>query len=901
MVLLTSLFVITTPVQAETAADASWTDDTIVYDGRSFVGPISASLVKDLGLAKDTIAYVAEENAPAPQRGGSNSSNSPPSVYHVIYFATTDDLSSVTTAQYRTYDVERNNTGLRYTNASSPSSITIDNTTYGNTSGQGSCQVPGGVGWVICPVSNFLATAVDWSYTQLEAFLAVQPLTLTNPNDSMYTAWNIARSIANVAFVIAFLIIIYSYTTNLGISNYGLKKMIPRLIIAAVAVNLSFIICAVVIDASNILGYSIQDVLMTIRDDLFNSAADVPNANQNWNWELLTASILGGGVGLGALALATYGSAISFVYMLVPLLIGLALVGLVILLILAARQAIIVILVIIAPLAFVAYLLPNTEKLFERWRGLFTTMLVFFPIFSLVFGGAQLAGAITIQNASSVAMIILGLAIQIAPLVIMPIILRFSGGLLGKIAGIINNPSKGLLDRTKNWSKARQDAHKYSHAGKFRNRENLISSAKKAVKEAEKKYKAKPTAANAQKLKDQRRHYNRTVARSRFRGTNLAARYGSWSEYSNYTTEKRKQTGEEEVKGYNQDRLTRSWSGREMIRREALAHHSVEESKFKQQEIAEVMMAGKNIDAKNSIRMNARRQALSRATIERAVHMKEESLVIQNAITAAQGIQTVNYATALKESADLRNRAGGIDPDGAQRALAGALKTLSEAHAKNIANLNAIMDHANLNNDMTLALAKGVAQSNNGIRIDATKDAIEAAISRVAGGGSYFHMLDLVEHMDLSNGPGSVEDHRIALVDALRKNSGRPKFYGATWLDKITQGIPGGVGQSGVDNEIYATLNATKFSPEVLVSQDQDVIKRVGQATRRNTGQVRNPALATLKKQIIDTYSDPQYSGRIAERDPHLRDLINQLDAAGIVAEGMTATEEKNARSKVNL
>ncbi len=38
---------------------------------------------------------------------------------------------------------------------------------------------------------------------------------------------NIARGIANACFIIAFLIIIYSQITSIGINNYEIKKMVP--------------------------------------------------------------------------------------------------------------------------------------------------------------------------------------------------------------------------------------------------------------------------------------------------------------------------------------------------------------------------------------------------------------------------------------------------------------------------------------------------------------------------------------------------------------------------------------------------------------------------------------------------------------------------------------------------
>ena len=123
--------------------------------------------------------------------------------------------------------------------------------------------------------------------------------------------------------------------------------------------------------------------------------------------------------------------------------------------ILAARQAIITVCIIVAPLAFVAYVLPSTEKYFEKWKDLMMTMLLMFPLFSLVFAGAQLAGLAIIQNATSIIQIIIGMAVQVAPVVITPMLIKFSGSLLGKVAGMINNPNRGLVDRTRNWSKDR--------------------------------------------------------------------------------------------------------------------------------------------------------------------------------------------------------------------------------------------------------------------------------------------------------------------------------------------------------------------------------------------------------------------------------------------------------------
>ncbi|QQR51771.1 hypothetical protein IPF89_04465 [Candidatus Saccharibacteria bacterium] len=71
-------------------------------------------------------------------------------------------------------------------------------------------------------------------------------------------------------------------------------------------------------------------------------------------------------------------------------------------LILIGRQALIILLIVISPLAFVAYLLPNTENLFKKWYKLFSTLLLLFPIVALVFGASKLASTILSAAANGV-------------------------------------------------------------------------------------------------------------------------------------------------------------------------------------------------------------------------------------------------------------------------------------------------------------------------------------------------------------------------------------------------------------------------------------------------------------------------------------------------------------------
>jgi hypothetical protein len=79
---------------------------------------------------------------------------------------------------------------------------------------------------------------------------------------SIYQAWGSIRSIANVLFVMFFLVIIFSQLTGAGITNYGVKKMLPKVIIAAILVNISFIIIQIGVDLANIVGSSLYTLIV---------------------------------------------------------------------------------------------------------------------------------------------------------------------------------------------------------------------------------------------------------------------------------------------------------------------------------------------------------------------------------------------------------------------------------------------------------------------------------------------------------------------------------------------------------------------------------------------------------------------------------------------------------------
>lgn len=288
----------------------------------------------------------------------------------------------------------------------------------------------GSIAWIVCPTTGVIATAVDAIYGVINDLLVVNPLSMEN-SSPIYLVWQYARNITNIVFIIFLLIVIYSQVTGFGIGNYGVKRILPRLIIAVLLVNLSFIICSLAVDLSNIIGASLREFFESIQTTII--AAGGASEDAYVSLSDLLAVLLGGGTIAGIAIAAAAGGIGSLFWMLVPVLVGAIVAVVTGLLTIAARQALVALLIMISPLAFVSYLLPNTEKWFEKWKDLLFRMLIFYPMFSFLFGASQLAGWALIASASSGFGIILGIAVQILPLFFSWSLMKMSGTILSSL------------------------------------------------------------------------------------------------------------------------------------------------------------------------------------------------------------------------------------------------------------------------------------------------------------------------------------------------------------------------------------------------------------------------------------------------------------------------------------
>ena len=305
-----------------------------------------------------------------------------------------------------------------------------------------SCGIDGGLGWLICPVMTFVANINDAAYGAISGFLDIKPAILgDNSNTSgAKQGWDFFRNIANAIFAVIFLWIIFSQISNVGVSNYGIKKILPRLIIGALLVNLSYYLCQIFVDLSNILGHTLKDALEA-------GAGGIGTESEAAGWGSAIAATIVGVGGVAAFAALAIG---------IPTLAAGFLAIMTVFIILVVRQAGIILLISMSPIAFAAWLLPNTEDLFKKWMKMFRGLLLVFPIISLLYGAGKLAGAVLASSATvdpnnpDETLHLVALAATTMPLIATPFVLQNSLSSLGSIGAKIGKLSSAANGNLKN-------------------------------------------------------------------------------------------------------------------------------------------------------------------------------------------------------------------------------------------------------------------------------------------------------------------------------------------------------------------------------------------------------------------------------------------------------------------
>lgn len=298
--------------------------------------------------------------------------------------------------------------------------------------------------WFVCPIANSLTQMAKTLEDAITSQLSVgspgntddpnQIFCSTNTGDSnvkqcqaYHKAWASFRNIALGLLVIVGLIIIISEIGGFEFFDaYTLRRLLPRLVIAAVAVTLSWQLMQFLVAFTNALGFGVGYLI------------EAPFKDSGLNTEILE-----GGGRVVALFLAIGAFMFYGPMAMLSFTVTAALAIFMVFLVLILRQMVIIALILVAPIAIVLYILPNTESVYKLWWTTFFRALLMFPMITALIATGRVL-AMILSEQSGVLGQILGFAAYFAPYFAIPMTYKFAGGAMSAIGGAVEQRGAGM-------------------------------------------------------------------------------------------------------------------------------------------------------------------------------------------------------------------------------------------------------------------------------------------------------------------------------------------------------------------------------------------------------------------------------------------------------------------------
>lgn len=303
--------------------------------------------------------------------------------------------------------------------------------------------------WFICPAIGILEETIRKVDSYIMQYLTFNTdevfgkdgNTGSGSSKGYYTAWNSFRILATAILVIGGLVMIVAQALGLEILDaYTTKKVLPRILIATIGISLSWPLMRFAIDFINVVG-------LDIRNLIYSPFSYLPPGTLGGS----TLFVANGGV---ILALFFLGPGAIFSFFLTAALA--VLVGFIIIIV---RNMALIVLIVLAPIGIASFILPNTEKIWKLWKDNFIGLLLVFPIISAfiaigrVFSAVSLSSPGTVDGTTGAGTIaqIVGFVAYFLPYFLLPIAFRLATGVIGAVAGFVNNQNRGAFDRLKKY------------------------------------------------------------------------------------------------------------------------------------------------------------------------------------------------------------------------------------------------------------------------------------------------------------------------------------------------------------------------------------------------------------------------------------------------------------------
>ncbi len=207
--------------------------------------------------------------------------------------------------------------------------------------------------WILGGILMVLISILIW-IAQYNDFIGSPAVT---------NGWIIVRDLCNMFFILALLVI--AFATILKLENYNIKKMLPKLIIMAILINFSKMICGLIIDFAQVIMLTFVDGFKELGGGQLTQMLGIKD-------------ILKLDIGLDEKV--TLGSVVgSYILALIYTIISVVVVG-VIVAVLVIRMIMLWIYIVLSPLAYLLAAVPGGQKYSSQWWSEFTKNVIIGPV-----------------------------------------------------------------------------------------------------------------------------------------------------------------------------------------------------------------------------------------------------------------------------------------------------------------------------------------------------------------------------------------------------------------------------------------------------------------------------------------------------------------------------------------
>ena len=184
--------------------------------------------------------------------------------------------------------------------------------------------------------------------------------------------WSMVRDVANMFFVVILLVI--AFATILGIDSYEMKSTLPKLLLMAILINFSKLICGIILDAAHVFTVTFVNAISAAAggnfvnamrlDDLWTKVAEesAQSGSEGKTKDELNSGYLLAGImslfmaGTALLAIGAYAVVMLF------------------------RIVVLWVLIILSPIAYIAAVLPKTKSFANEWWSKFIQQTLVAPV-----------------------------------------------------------------------------------------------------------------------------------------------------------------------------------------------------------------------------------------------------------------------------------------------------------------------------------------------------------------------------------------------------------------------------------------------------------------------------------------------------------------------------------------